>query len=376
MRTLILSCSTGGGHNTCAEAIKEVYDRNNDHCEIKEALDFVGWLLTNIVCNGHIYLYRHTPVIFNSIYTMFEAHPNRMGEKSLIYNLLSKGADKLYRYITENKFDAVICTHVFAGLMLTEVKSRYDLPIKTGFVTTDYTCYPGVKNLKLDLYFIPDDKLFKEFESVNINQDNTIAPGIPIRQMFYLRHEKHYAKKRFGIPYGHKHLLIMCGSMGCGKIAKAAGYIGKRLPLDCDVTVICGTNTKLKRRLSKQFECHKNIHIRGYVNDISLAIDSADVCLTKPGGITVTELMVKHMPMALMNTVSGCEKHNSTWLISNGCALSDTNVRDVCERTLALLKNDLERERIKTAIFKQTSGNSAQIIYSAMKGVYHEATCY
>ena len=31
---LILSCSTGQGHNSCAKAVKEYFDKKNVDCEI------------------------------------------------------------------------------------------------------------------------------------------------------------------------------------------------------------------------------------------------------------------------------------------------------------------------------------------------------
>ena len=36
MRVLILSSSTGAGHDSCANAIKEVFDSNGEYCEIVE----------------------------------------------------------------------------------------------------------------------------------------------------------------------------------------------------------------------------------------------------------------------------------------------------------------------------------------------------
>ena len=36
MKILILSCSTGGGHNAAANAIKEQFDMRNIDCDVKE----------------------------------------------------------------------------------------------------------------------------------------------------------------------------------------------------------------------------------------------------------------------------------------------------------------------------------------------------
>ena len=42
MKTLILSCNTGEGHNSCAKAIKEYYDTVGDECVIKDGLEFIS----------------------------------------------------------------------------------------------------------------------------------------------------------------------------------------------------------------------------------------------------------------------------------------------------------------------------------------------
>ena len=42
MRTLILSCNTGEGHNSCAKAIQETYAAHDETCDIVDALQFIS----------------------------------------------------------------------------------------------------------------------------------------------------------------------------------------------------------------------------------------------------------------------------------------------------------------------------------------------
>ena len=41
MKVLILSCNTGGGHNSAAAAIKDHIEKNGSRCDIVNALDFL-----------------------------------------------------------------------------------------------------------------------------------------------------------------------------------------------------------------------------------------------------------------------------------------------------------------------------------------------
>ncbi len=376
MRTLILSCSTGGGHNSCADAIKEVYDSVGDYCVITEALNFVNPNFKSLICSGHSFLYRRMPFTFSLLYNYLESSDKHMGNNTLIYAMLSKGVSKLAKYIQSGNYDSVICTHVFAALMLTEAIKRYKLVLSTAFVTTDYTCYPGVKHTRLDRYFIPDESLKALFACETITFDRIIPCGIPIKQELYYKQDKHYAKKKMGVQYNHKHLLIMGGSMGCGRMYKLTSYMQKYIPNDIDITVVCGTNKSLKRKLLKRFGESSVLHIKGYVNDMSLLYDSVDLCITKPGGLTTTELMNKCVPMILVNTVSGCEKYNLKYFLGKSCAKTAKGNKAIAYLAGRLLMNDIECERMKTAMFKHSGINSAMIIHSVMKGVYNETACY
>lgn len=39
MQTLILSCNTGAGHNSCAQAVQEAYHSRGEICNITDSLE-------------------------------------------------------------------------------------------------------------------------------------------------------------------------------------------------------------------------------------------------------------------------------------------------------------------------------------------------
>ena len=235
MRILIISCTTGEGHNSCARAIKEVYDLNREECTIVDGLEFISKTLSKFVAAGHILLYRHFPKIFDLGYRLSENHPSVFAPGSLIYKIFSKGTSKLKDYILENKFDTVICTHPFSAVIVTEMQNRYALPIHTSFVATDYTCSPSVKESKLNIYFIPDKKLTDSFKCENITEDKIFSVGIPIRQMFYTNADKSNAKRDMNVSPENKHIVMMCGSMGCGPLSQLATKVATKMNKNCEL---------------------------------------------------------------------------------------------------------------------------------------------
>lgn len=364
MRILILSCSTGEGHNSCARAMKEYIEKAGDVCAIADALRFISEPVSQTVSKGHTYIYRHCPSLFRLGYDYLEKHPAAFQDRSKIRRFMTRGRERLYHCILDGHYDGVICTHVFSALMLTDVLAEHDLSLPTCFVATDYTCSPSTKDSCLDRYFIPDLSLARDFVCRNIPLEHITGSGIPVRQMFYGKKSREEARKQFGVTGGGKHLVIMCGSMGCGPITQLALYLTQGMSQATHLTVVCGTNQALQRQLQKQYRALDNVHIRGYVRDMAGLMDSADLYLTKPGGISVTEAALKNLPMVFVDAVAGCETYNRLYYTRCGGARTAATVPELARLCLGLLEQEEELEQMRQALAALPKENAAQLIHA------------
>lgn len=363
MRWLILSCNTGAGHNSCAKAIRDTVLEHGDECVIEDALRFISDRASKVISGGHVGAYRHTPKLFGKGYSYVERHRKLFEEDTVLYHYFTKASEGIYELILEGQYDAVLCTHPFAALILTDVLKVHKLPIFTAFLATDLTCSPTVEQSDLDLYFIPDASLTEEFVNYGIPRERIVASGIPIRKMFFQKTDMEEAKLAFGIPKEHRHLLMMCGSMGAGPMKKIAAAIAEQLSPEQNLTVVCGTNKKMLGQLSEQYADTPNVHILGFVEDMSRLMDSADLCLTKPGGISVTEASVKALPMVFINAVAGCEEYNLRFYLSVGGAVTAKEIPDLAALCAELLTNDEKRREMSVALRALNSLDACSRIY-------------
>lgn len=367
MKTLILSCNTGEGHNSCAKAVKEYYDLQGVECNIEDALSFIKKYVSSVTAKGHIFLYRHLPQLFNWGYSFAEKHPSTFGERSFVYNLIALGAKKLNRLICDNGYEVVICTHPFAAVMLTEVINRYETVVRSALIATDYTCSPSVKESKLDYYFIPDKGLKPEFVCENIRDDSIIPSGIPVKQAFFSSIDKAEAKTKVGIDPKNKHIVMMSGSMGCGPIADIVEFITNEITSGCELTVICGTNERLRKELLEKLSDRDNVHINGFVSDISTMLDSADVYLTKPGGISTTEAAVKGLPMLFIDAVAACETYNLLWFVGAGVAAIGEDEKELADICISLLDDEERFAEMQKSYCNVNRKNAAKIIFETFE---------
>ena len=343
MRVLILSANTGGGHNSTAAALAEQLAKMNVGYEIVDALSMISEKVSGFISWGHSYVYRKLPRLFGTAYRFEERHPPQK-----IYDYFAKGAVMLQEKLLSEHFDAVICVHVFAGMMMTEVRRRFENRVPNYFVATDYTCSPGVAALDADGFFIPHRMLFSEFVRGMIPADKLYATGIPVRGEFYEALDKTQARRKLGLREEGQMVLLGCGSMGCGKLERHALELAYRLPNDVTLVVLCGKNEELANDLQRF--ASDTFEVVGFTNDIPLYMSAADVYLTKPGGLMTTEAIAKRLPMAFIDAVPGCETRNFDFLTRIGVAEGTKNWKQAISKVAWMLEHPEVLEKQKSTM--------------------------
>lgn len=364
---MILSGNTGGGHNSAANAVKDVFESNNIACDIRDSLAFWGKLQSDIISDGHVFIYKNTPKLFGVGYRFAENHPAKDRNTSLMYKTFSKGAKKLYELMLSEKYSAIVCTHVFAGMLATEVKRKYIPNLKMYFIATDYTCAPGTPELDATKFFIPHRNLTGEYMASNLDEEKLVPSGIPVRSRFYKSVGETEAKEQLNLPTEKHIALLMCGSMGCGPIKELASRLTTLMPEDSHLAIVCGSNKSLQKELSDCLD-PKRATVIGFTDKMDLYMDAATVAITKPGGLSSTEGLVKKLPLVLIDAVPGCETRNMEFLVGNGFAETGDTTAELTSKVLSYLTNKEKCDTVKARLCEEFGVNSAKVIYDHITG--------
>lgn len=359
MKVLLFSCNTGEGHNATARAIMEVLEAQNVQCDLRDTLTYLSPGFSEFICNWHNRIYRHAPKLFDMGYRAME-HTADPEETSLVFEVLKLCAGKVWRMLAAGDYDAVICTHAFSAMVMTQVRRTWGAEVPCYFVATDYTCSPTVEQTDLDGYFIPDQALSGEFVRAGISSLKLLASGIPVRQSFYSKTDKQNAREALSLPRDKIIVLLMCGSMGCGPMRKIARDLTEQLPENSLVITVCGNNEKLYEAMSEIAD--PRLMVLGFTRQIDVYMDAADILVTKPGGLSTTEAGNKRLPMVLINTVGGCESRNFDFFLGRGYAVGSVDAQEVVECTRELAENPKRLEKIRKALEKDFATNSTVAI--------------
>ena len=320
MKVLYFSVTAGQGHNMCAKASMEYLEENGVECTMVDTFGYINPLLGESVARGYILATIYSREIYASAYYMAcKRKPHkRISFNRITHKLLSS---KLVSYVKNNKPDVIVCTHVFAAEMITELvkKGHYNGP--TIGIMTDFTMHPYWEETKLDYYVLPNELLRNQFIKKGLPPDKILPFGIPIFKKFTSKMTKSEARKSLGIP-DKPTIFLMAGGTGFGNLSKIIEKLDQ-LPLDFQMLAVCGSNKRLKSRLDKQ-KTEKNLFVHGFVNNVDVMMDASECLVSKPGGLTASEALAKQLMLIIPDAIPGQEERNLEFLLNNGLAMKVT----------------------------------------------------
>ena len=369
MRVLILSSINGGGHTASARALKELFEAHGAVCDIEDCLSFISENISQTIAKSHSFVYRHVPRMFDYGYRQAEKHSETLMEHHNGRRMLRLGCRNLARFIKARNYDTVVCTHVFAALMVTDVRRKYGFNLRTGVVETDYTVTPGAQAGELDWHFVPAKSLVEPLAQLGVNREKIIPSGIPVRADFLKKADIAEIRRDAGLPEDCLHLLVMGGSMGAGPVPELVAELLREMDDRTRLSIICGTNKTLMKELKELYSAETRLKIYGFSENIAHLMASADLLLTKPGGITVTEAMISRLPMVLMNTVAGCESYNLDFFVGIGGACTADTPQALVKLCLDCLHDESRRAAMAQALDGVAREHDQEVIWQKIKGV-------
>ncbi len=343
MRILILSCGTGGGHNSAALAIKEELDRRNIDNEFKEYLEIINKRIKNYVNSLYIRSTYGNGKVFKTVYKLGELY-RKTRIKSPVYALNSFSKRKLYEYIKDNGFDYIVTTHLFATQALTTIKKQREIHFVA--IATDYVCIPFWEETNPDYFIVPSKELEESFLTKGIKEDKLIPLGIPVSNNFSLEYDKNEEIEKLNLEKAKKYILILTGSMGFGNTTQILKKLIDKSDEETRFIISCGNNEKLLNTI-KELENPKVLALP-FTKEIYRYMRVSDVILSKPGGLTSTEIATMNKPFIHTMPIPGCENYNANYFNEKKMSIKCDTIDEVVDNTYKLLNNEnLKKEMIE-----------------------------
>ncbi len=366
MNILLLSCSTGEGHNSAAKALARAAEKMGIPCQMQDPVALGSAYAGRKVSSMYNTMIKRTPKLFGAVYQVGALY-EKTGFLSPVYGANALYAKRLERLIREQEIDAVISTHLYGLEAMAAVRKRRHCPVKSYGVLTDYTCIPFFSEPEADGYFIPHRDLIPELIAKGIPESRIYATGIPVHERFCEHPGKAAAREALGFSQEQKMILIMSGGVGCAYAARLCKAFFKNRKDDTVACVLAGRNRTLQSELKRSY-AENSVRTVGFTDQVPLYMEAADVVITKPGGLTSTEAAVFGIPLVHIQAIPGCETANIEFFASHGYSVKSEGPDDAVRQAIRLAEDRQEADKMVLAQRSDFFPNAAETILKTVVG--------
>lgn len=363
-RVLILSCSTGGGHNAAGHAMQEVFASHGWEVLFPDYLSLAGERVSRMVSDAYIETARRTPRLFGQAYKLGMA-VSKHSTLSPVYYANHLMAKYLRAYLDSHPVDAILMPHLYPAETLTWMKRNGEALPATFAIATDYTCIPFWEETDCDRYVIPAADLAGEFTGRGLPQEKLLPLGIPVSQAYLEPTPRAEARRRLGLPEEGECILVMGGSMGAGSLYTLSHCLLEQTK-DEHLVVITGSNEQTAEHLKSLAQTEKRLTVLKYTKEVPLYFRACDLLFTKPGGLTSTEAAVSGIPMVHTEPIPGCETQNSIYFSVRGMSRTGPTVADQVTAGLSLLHSSDACAAMRACQRAGIHADAAERIYEAV----------
>lgn len=359
-KILILTASTGAGHNQVAKTL-EAQLASRGH-EVKR-VDFIreqSKILEMLVEDGYDVLASKFPETYGRLYNMSNREWIHGRFAKMVVAAEYRRAKQL---VLSYEPDLIIGTHTFAVSVFNrlKVKGHYKGPFIS--VVTDFEAHYAYVSKEVDLYITGSDFTNESLMEKGIDQDRIKNLGIPIHPKFY---KPSGVVKPADAPFT---VLLMGGSMGLDPMKKAFLNL-LNMDRDMKLYVVCGTNKTLKAELDKLVELSNSrldIEVLGFTDNIHELMELSDVIVTKPGGLTVSESLIKKLPMIVPYFIPGQEAENLDFLTLVNIAVEVRDVKRISKIVTYLMDHPIRLEGMKKEIEYISRNHSLEMVTKSIE---------
>ena len=331
-KVLILTTSTGGGHNEAASSLEKEFNKHGFVVKRLDALMEINKSLDAFIIGAFKILVGAFPKLYGNLYNKSK---NERFNK-LMTNCVSKiSKDKIYEIILNEKPDLIISTHPFLVRVIGSLKENRLIDIPFVSVVTDYNAHQTYVDKNVDAYIAGSDYTSSTLIKKGISKDKIFSYGIPIKKEFLKE------SKIALIKLSSFQILLMSGSLGLKDMKNVLKNIVD-IEGDYNIVVVCGNNKKLKNNIEKEYSeliMNQKITLYGYTNNIPDIMESSDIIITKPGGLTISEAIAKRLPMIIPYYIPGQEKENLDFLLKKGVAIYVSEKDSIKKLIESIMKN-------------------------------------
>jgi len=363
MKVIIAHASAGAGHLKAAQALYNCLKeyRPQINTSIVDILEKSHPLFRFTYSRGYLFLVRHALFLWQLSFRVTAAKPLRKITRPIarfINRINTVGFAKL---LVKEQPDYILSTHFLPSEISAELKKEEKIYSRLITIITDFGVHPYWISEPTDTYVVASDYTKSQLAYENIEEGRIKVSGIPVDTGFLRQYDRDSLCAKLKLEAKKFTVLISTGSFGIGPLRE----ITVSMPEDVQVLVVCANNQRLKSKLQRLRR--PNIRVFGFVNNMPELMALADLMITKPGGLSIAEILAKDLVPIFICPIPGQEVKNARVMEAYGIGSRPKRVAEIKDRVLYYKQNPDKLREIKNNILKIKKPFAAREICDALR---------
>jgi processive 1,2-diacylglycerol beta-glucosyltransferase len=349
MKILVIHATAGAGHKKAAEAIYHgIQAKTSFDVQIVDALDYTNSFFKYSYPSFYTFVVSHVSWLWAIFFTILDwplIQP-LVGVVRRIYNGLNGG--RLQNLLKKEQFDYIICTQFLSAEVSAHLRRTNQIKSKVICVVTDFDVHRIWVCKGIDYYCGASEYTREKLIALGVAPEKIVVSGIPTDPKFLKEYDQAALRRQWGFKENAVTVLIATGSFGFGPIEEIVDLLSKH-----QLIVVCGHNQTLyDRLLQRQLP---RVKVCGLVNNMDELMSACDVMVTKPGGLSIAEALVKGLALIFFSAIPGQETGNIRVLTKYGVGYGQRRIEEMAAIVNGLQESpqELTAQRARSKAFSK-----------------------
>ncbi len=323
-KILVMHASVGAGHRRAALAVASALslEEPGARVEVVDALELASPWFSRAYAQGYLQLVRRAPRLFGLIFDWTDRAPEgAAASERLRVELQRRGTRELSRFLERGRWDAVVHTHFLAPELTAASARSGRFEAAELVVVTDYDAHRLWARNPYARYCAAG-RAAASLRRLGVPSAAVAETGIPIDPGFCERPSKEAARREWGLDGARPVAVLAGGGHGVGPLESVYRAL-LSVPTPIELVAVCGRSESSRLRLARvPVPARHRARAIGYTERMRELLSAADLLVTKPGGLTVSEALACGLPMILTGAIPGQEERNADFLTRRQAAVA------------------------------------------------------
>lgn len=322
-RVLLLHASVGTGHKRAAEALATAFRlRQPGEVRVEDVLDHTSLLFRVAYARSYLELTDRAPLLWGYFYTQTNADPNLAEFTNNIRKLVeSIGTTGLKDLLRACSPEVIICTHFLPMELLVRYKRNARLSQPIYCVITDHAAHTFWTYTEIDGYFVPDEQTREQLITRGVSAAQICVSGIPVDPAISEAKACPTMRARHCLPTDQPVLTLFGGGLDNEQVRMIVKGL-LRSGITGALVIVAGRNPTLLESLADlKPTAQLSLHMHGFIDFVDDLIVASDLVITKAGGLIISEVLARAVPLIVINPIPGQEEWNADYVVSTGAGV-------------------------------------------------------